>query len=143
MATTYAQVYYHLVWGTKHREPYISEEMEEHLFPFIHHKCAELNVHVHALGGIENHCHLACSLPVTLSIAEFMNRIKGSSSHFINGFPDRQFHLYWQHGYGVLTFAKRDLTRVVTYIQNQKQHHHVGTLWIPLERVPDESTSVR
>lgn len=136
MANTYVQVYYHLIWGTKYGEPYLTEEMEAHLYPFIRHKCAELKVFVHALDGFENHSHLACSLPVTLSIAEFMNRIKGSSSHFINGFPDRRWQLYWQPGYGALTFAKRDLPRVVAYIQNQKKHHRERTLWEALERVP-------
>ena len=36
-------------------------------------------------------------------------------------------------GYGGLTFAKKDLDRVVDYVRNQKRHHSEGTLWDSLE----------
>jgi hypothetical protein len=36
------------------------------------------------LGGIEDHIHLVVSIPPTMAIADFVKRIKGSSSHHFN-----------------------------------------------------------
>ena len=112
--------------------------MEPHLFRQIRHKCQELDIGVHALNGMPDHVHLACTLPVDLSIADALERVKGSSSHFINHRPGSEWRLYWQTGYGALTFSKRDLPRVVAYIDHQKQHHAEGTLSAKMERWNDD-----
>jgi REP-associated tyrosine transposase len=135
VANTYTQLYYHFVWGTKLRDPYITAELEARLYPYIRSRCREMKAFVHALDGVEDHTHLVCSLPVTVSIAEFLDKVKGSSSHFANHLPDAGFRLYWQPGYGALTFAKRDLARIVDYVQNQKHHHAIANLWGSLERI--------
>jgi putative transposase len=135
MANTYTELYYHFIWATKLREPYITAEVEEDLYRYIRSRCQEMKVFVHALNGMEDHTHLACSLPVTLSIAGFLDKIKGSSSHFVNHLPALGAQLYWQPGYGALTFAKRDLPRIIAYILAQKQHHQDGALWPALERI--------
>ena len=137
MANTFTHVYYHFVWATKLREPYLNPELEERVYAYIRNQCTELRIFVHALNGVEDHTHLACSLPVTLSIAEALDRIKGSSSHFANHVPDLDTRLYWQPGYGALTFARRDLPRVVAYVTAQKEHHRDRTLWAPLERIEE------
>jgi REP element-mobilizing transposase RayT len=137
VASTFTQVYYHFIWATKLREPYLTEELEQRVYAYIRSRCREMGIFVHALNGVEDHTHLACSLPVTLSIAEALDKIKGSSSHFANHVPDEGTRLYWQPGYGALTFARRDLARVVAYVNAQKEHHHDGTLWAPLEQVED------
>ena len=63
-----------------------------------------------------------------------MEAIKGASSHHINHSADRELKLYWQAGYGVLTFAERDLPRMVGYIQNQKEHPQQGSVSAKMER---------
>jgi putative transposase len=136
MSSVYSELFYHFVWATKEREDLIAPEMEEHLFAYIRHKSHEINAQVHALNGMPNHVHLACSLPVTLCVADFAERIKGSSSHFINHLPEKGWSLRWQTGYGV-TFAKGDLARVVAYIHNQKHHHACNSLSPKMERMPD------
>ena len=50
--------------------------------------------------------------------------IKASSSKFIG-----EKHLFpnfegWQSGYGAFTHARGDLTSLVNYVKNQKEHHH-------------------
>jgi putative transposase len=129
MPNTYSEVYYHVVWSTKGRTPTLTEDIERDLYPFIRHKCRELDAQVYALNGIEDHTHLAVSTPLNISVSEFIQKIKGSSSFFINHHdppPDPAF--YWQEGFGVLTFAKKDLPRIVAYIEGQKERHRRGKL---------------
>lgn len=137
MAKAYTEVFYHFVWATRERAPLIDTELEPHLFRQIRHKCEELKIQVHALNGMPDHLHLACTLPVTLSIAAAMQQLKGSSSHFANHLEWRDRTLQWQEGYGVLTFTKRDLPRIVAYIDGQKTHHAQGTLSAKMEKLPE------
>ena len=138
MSNTYSELYYHFIWSTKDRLPLITAEVESRLFGFIRHKCEELRVVVHAVNVMPNHVHLACSLPRQLSVSEFMEALKGSSSHFINHLPTTDGRLYWQEGYGVLTFSKRDLPQIVGYIDKQKFHHQAGQLSLTMERTSDK-----
>ncbi len=135
--STYAEIYYHLVWATKGRNPSLTDNLRPRVYAFIRHKCSEVGAFVHALGGVEDHVHLAVSVPPLKSVADFMESVKGASSHFINAELRPVEHFTWQRGYGVLTFARRDLPRVVAYIHNQRLHHSESTTWPSLERVAD------
>lgn len=134
MPGTYTELYYHLVWRTKESEPSITPTLEPHLYAYIRSRCAGLGVFVHALDGIANHVHLACSIPPALSVAELLKQVKGASAHFVNHHAELQGRLYWQDGYGALTFSRRDLPRVVSYVLNQKQHHREGSVLETMER---------
>lgn len=138
MAKAYTELFYHFIWATHERVPLIDAELEPHLDRQIRHKCEELKIRVHALNGIPDHVHLACTLPVTLSIAAAMQQLEGSSSHFVNHLAPSDRRFDWQEGYGALTFAKRDLPRIVAYVDRQKEHHAQGTLSAKMERFTDD-----
>jgi putative transposase len=134
VASNYTQLYYHFVWSTRDRQSLITPQVESHLYPCIRRKCETFRVLVLALNGMPDHVHLACSLPTHLAIADFVEAIKGSSAHYINHGPGSQDHLYWQGGYGALTFSKRDLPVVVRYIDEQKARHEMNRLSAAMER---------
>lgn len=137
MAGTFSELYYHLVWATKDRSPLIRPALEPELHGYIRGKCGEHGAFVHALNGIEDHVHLVVSLPPTACLADFLHQVKGASSHFANRLEDRSGP-FWQPGYGALTFARRDLARIVAYVRNQKQHHREGSTSSVMERTKDE-----
>ena len=109
-------------------------EIEAALYANIKAVCRNLGVTIHALNGLPDHVHLACTLPTTVAVAPLMNKVKGSSAHLINHLPEGRYFLAWQPGYGALTFARRDLKTIAAYIQNQRQHHQGGTLSQNMER---------
>ena len=133
----YMEAFQHFVWATRKREHYITEDMERALHLHIRQKCKDLHVHVHALNGMPDHVHLAVTLPATLAPADFMHHIKGASAHFINHLPEAKDGLYWQEGYGLLTFTSNDLPRIVRYVDRQKEHHAAGKLSAKMERAAD------
>jgi REP element-mobilizing transposase RayT len=132
MGQVYASVYYHLIWATKGRAPLILPEIEILVWDRIRRACGEVKVQAHQVGGVSDHVHIACSVPPSLSISTVVQKLKGTSSRFVKHL-DEELVLYWQEGYGVQTFSKRDLTRVVAYIQNQKLRHAQDQLWPHLE----------
>lgn len=141
----YTELYYHFVWATKNRQPLISFEVAMHLHGFVRSKCTELGGAVFAVNGMPDHLHIACSLPATVAISVFVEKIKGASAHFINRYEplatDLEGAFHWQSGFGALTFARRDLARIVAYVDNQQQRHADGPLSAAMERFSDESRS--
>ncbi|HND91291.1 MAG TPA: IS200/IS605 family transposase [Anaerolineales bacterium] len=133
----YWKLYYHFIWGTKQRLPLIDSALELVLYRAIAAKAQNLDGFVHALGGIEDHVHLAVSIPPKIALAKFIGDVKGNSSHFINHVIQPDFEFYWQDEYGVLSFGERNLASVVRYIHNQKQHHKDGTLISAMEHMDE------
>lgn len=94
---------------------------------------------VHAEGGIEDHVHLAVSVPPSLALSEFIGQIKGNSSHFANhelALPDK---FAWQAEYGVLSFDAKQLAKIVAYVRDQRLHHEQYTMISVLERSMSDS----
>ena len=139
MPTNYTQIYYHFVWTTTHRLPVLDSSVRPRLYQYVREKCRELKTHVHAVGGIEDHVHLVVSLPVDVSVAQFMHSIKGASSRYVNELLDGPGSFRWQRGYAVPTFQRAALSRIVKYVCNQAAHHRQGSLSAEMERVPDRN----
>jgi putative transposase len=133
------RLYYHFVWATKAREPLISETREPTLHHYIIGKADALKCIVHAINGTANHIHLVTSIPPTLSIAEFVKNIKGSSAHYVNhNLSDIPEFFGWQAGYGVFSLGRKQLDQAIEYVQNQKIHHAQGTTIISLEQATND-----
>jgi REP element-mobilizing transposase RayT len=126
------RIYYHLVWATNDRTPLITDRICPELYRYIRAKAESLDCPVHGIGGIEDHIHLIVSIPPKLAIAQFVKRIKGSSSHYLNQtFLNQTFA--WQREYGVFSLGGKQLPDAIAYVENQKQHHANRTLIRALE----------
>ena len=133
----YTEAFHHFVWATRRREPFITSAIERELYRCFRHLCEEAHVQVHALNGMPDHVHLVVTLPATLAPSVLMHDIKGASAHLINHLPQANGCLYWQEGYGWLTFAMANLPRIVHYVDHQKEHHASGKLSPKMERAAD------
>lgn len=129
------RLYYHLVWATKERQRLITPAREPGLYGYIIGKAGSLGCIIYAIGGIEDHIHLITSIPPSLSIADFVKHIKGSSAHQFNqDSPPTSAKFSWQRGYGVFSLGGKQLDEAIAYVSNQKQHHSQGTAIPSLER---------
>ncbi len=140
MRAPYTQLYLHAVWATWDRLPLITPDIELRLYGAINEKCRELKAYPLALGGIDDHLHLLVRLPTTLSVAELLKGVKGSSSHLITQEISPNKFFKWQGSYGAFTLAKQDVDRVIDYIRNQKTHHAAKTIWEDWERCETQDT---
>lgn len=120
----YDELNFHITWHTKKNQSILTPEIENRLHQYLHHRVLETaEVTFHEIGGTENHIHLAVSIPPSLLISDWIGKLKGASSHYVNHEIVNRKLLEWQEGYGVVSFGSKDLIWVKTYIQNQKQHH--------------------
>jgi len=93
------RLYYHLVWATKERQPFITVDIEPELYGYIIGKAHALSCITYTIGGIEDHLHLISSIPPKLSIADFVQNIKGSSAYHLNhGVFSTRPKFGWQRG---------------------------------------------
>ena len=135
----YWRLFYHMIWGTKNREPLISFEFEDALHNVMAAKIKELGAFVYAVGGIDDHVHVVASVPPRLALSDFIGQVKGNSAHFVNHeLSSLKYHFKWQAEYGVVSFGGKQLDLVVKYVKNQRQHHLAGTIIPFLERVEIE-----
>jgi len=127
MPSTWTHNYYHIVFGTKHREPIIDDSLEPRLHAFLGGIAKDLGCTPYAINGYVDHVHLAVRYPSDLSHADLARHLKSRSSLWIHEtFPSRH-SFAWQEGYGGFTVSKSVLPRVVRYIETQKEHHREVT----------------
>jgi putative transposase len=140
---SYWRLHYHLVWATYQRAPLLDESVERQIYGSILGKAKELGIIVHAIGNIEDHLHVAASIPPRLAVADCVKHFKGASSHYVKHQPGASGGFGWQDGYGAHTFGERAMEDVVAYVRNQKEHHRQKTTRAPFERMTEEDDGVR
>ena len=116
-------LYYHIVFVTRKREPFITQEIAGFLSEFFQDKCKELDVHLLEQGILCDHVHLIVSLQPAHYIPEVLNYLKGTASHEANHHHDFANVLYWMRGCHIDSVSPSALDRARQYVQNQYQHH--------------------
>jgi putative transposase len=80
---------------------------------------------------------MVISIPPKLAVADCVKHIKGASAFAINHMPDSDGQFKWQEGYGALSIGERSLETVITYVAQQKEHHHKQVTIAVFERLDD------
>lgn len=138
--SVYSEINFHITWHTKSNLPLIKPAIETKLYQFLKHKIIETpEVYFHAIGGIEDHIHIAVSTPPSLKMSEWIGQLKGASSYDINHASNHKL-LQWQRGYGIVSFGTKDLQWVINYILNQKNITKKRTTYERLERITDDES---
>jgi putative transposase len=123
MAQSLSNVLLHIVFSTKNRRSWINTDIETELFKYLATACRTLDCPSHAIGGADDHIHIACSLSRTISISKVVQEIKQDSSKWIKTKLERLADFAWQNGYGVFSIGQSQLGDLRGYIANQRGHH--------------------
>jgi REP element-mobilizing transposase RayT len=117
MAHTYASNFVHCVFSTKDRRSLIPASRTAELYAYLGGIARGEGFSLIAAGGTANHIHLLFILPAPYSLAQAVQKLKGSSSRWMGrGFS-------WQEGYGAFSVSASQVPVVKRYIQNQEEHH--------------------
>jgi putative transposase len=132
---SHVEIYLHFVWGTWDRHPFIQPEWERDLWRVIRSESDDLKCRTLALGDTADHVHLLIQFHSTLTVADFIQTVKGASSHFINDQIRPNFQFRWQGAYGAFSVSHDEVPGIIAYIKNQKQHHTENCLDERYERM--------
>jgi putative transposase len=133
MSEVYYRCWYHIVWGTHCRKPFLTKEIRQIVFNYIRKKSIERGYLLDEINGIEDHVHCLYSLNPKFAVSKLVKDIKGSSSHWINTQGLCNDYFNWQDGYAVFSLSENDLKRIRLYIRNQERHHKEKSLRFELE----------
>jgi len=138
----YWQLFYHIVWSTKKREPLLTPNLEPLVHGFLRSKATGLGATVFALNGTTDHIHLVATIPPSLAVSQFIGQVKGVTSAKVNTLASVSSPFAWQEEYGIFSFDKKRLANHVEYVERQKEHHAQGTI-IRLFECVDNKTSTQ
>jgi REP element-mobilizing transposase RayT len=127
MGNTYASLHYHVVFSTKNRVRHISQDVEDRVWAYIGGVARAHRMTALQVGGIEDHIHVLVTAPSTLAPSQIAQYLKGDSSKWIHAEFPNLTEFAWQDGYGAFTVSKSNIPLVITYIQNQREHHRKQT----------------
>ncbi len=135
MPGTYSQLLLHVVFSTKHREPWITADIAERLYPYIGGIVRAEKGVLYDIGGIEDHVHMYLRWRTDGSVSDLMRAVKARSSKWVHDtFPAlREFA--WQEGYSVFSVSKSQEEAVKKYIAGQHEHHKKHDFKAELSRI--------
>ena len=113
----------HLIWATKNRYPFLTEQLLEIVISHINKNAINKGIHIDFINGYKEHIHALLSLKSDQSIAQVAHAIKGESSHWINQNKLTNTKFGWQEEYIALSVSKSMIDKVRDYIKNQEEHH--------------------
>lgn len=133
--SSYRQIYYQIVFGTKYRRPTINEAHCEKMYKYIWGVVKNNKCKLYRINGVEDHIHIFCDLHPSIALADFVKDIKVASSIWMKQsgfFPDFEA---WQEGYGAFTYSIREKDKIINYVKKQKEHHKKETFYDEYKRL--------
>lgn len=116
---------YQLVLVTKYRKKVFNKDIEEYLSSFVNSMMGKNDCNLMEINYDEDHVHILFEAPVTLSLPNFINGLKSTSSRMIRRrFSEylKQFFekpVFWSRSYFICTVSEHTPQVVQEYIRNQ------------------------
>lgn len=123
MPGTYTQILLHIVYSTKHREPWITPDIAERLYPYIGGIIRAERGVLYDIGGVADHVHLYLRWRPDETVSNLLKTVKSRSSLWVHQTFPKLAAFAWQEGYSVFSVSKSQEEAVKKYIAVQAEHH--------------------
>ena len=122
--STYTQILYQIVFGSKDYTNFLNRENQGLLFGYIVGMLNKRDCHSYQVGGYGNHIHIVTHIASTIALADLVKEIK-RASHEMMVRDKKSFPHFpgWQVGYGAFTYHISMRPVLIKYVLNQEQHH--------------------
>jgi putative transposase len=127
MSQSLSQIILHVVFSTKERHPWLDPQIRPRMHAYLATVCRDGDCQAYRVGGAADHVHIAARLARTISQAEFLEKIKKTSSAWIKRQGSQYGGFFWQGGYGDFSIGRSQLEELVRYIDHQEEHHRTHT----------------
>ena len=123
MPQSLCKIHLHIIFHTKTTSPLVKEEHLARLHQYITQLIKTTGCYAICVGGTENHVHALVMLNSTENVAHLIEETKRNSSRWIKTISPAYEGFAWQGGYAALSVSQSQVDTVVTYIENQAEHH--------------------
>jgi putative transposase len=126
MPNTFTSLRYHIVFGTKNREPFLKPPLRARMHAYLGGCVRTIGGVALEVGGVSDHVHLFAALKPTYCVSDVLQSIKKASSDWARlEIGVSKFH--WQDGYSAFTVGRKGAEDLRRYIVNQEEHHRTKT----------------
>jgi REP element-mobilizing transposase RayT len=124
MPQSLVQIYFHLVFSTKNRQPFLADRaFRSRTHAYLVGICKNLDSPSLLTGGVEDHVHIFCRLSKTGDVASLVRELKRDSSKWIKEENQQLEAFHWQQGYGAFSVSPVHVDPLKQYIASQEEHH--------------------
>ncbi len=88
--STYRQIFYQIVFGTKYRKPTIAREHDEELYKYIAGIIKNKNCKLYRVNGIEDPIYIMSDLHPSVCLSDYVKDIKVASSLWMKNAENSQ-----------------------------------------------------
>jgi putative transposase len=127
MPHSYTQLLYHLVFSTKHREPFLGPTVLPRVCEYLGGAVRGEGGTALIVNGMPDHIHILARLRQDVALSDVLRAIKANSSGWIHDTFAELSGFAWQTGYGAFTVSASQSDRVCHYIERQQEHHRRRT----------------
>src|SRR5215210_4693277 len=106
--STYRQLFYQLVFGTKNYKCTIAGEVQEDLYKYICGLIKNRSCKPYSINGMEDHLHIFSDLHPSICLSNYVKDIKVASSIWLKENNRCPGFEAWQDGYGAFTYSIRE-----------------------------------
>ena len=136
MSQLLAQIYVHLVFSTKERQPFLLDDaFRKRTHTYLAGICKQQESPSVAIGGVADHVHILSRLGRTMDVATLVREIKRDSSKWIKENNSKLQEFHWQAGYGAFSISPSHVDALVRYIENQEEHHRTVSFQDEFRRI--------
>jgi putative transposase len=123
MSQSLVKILIHLVYSTKHRQPWNIKTHREGLFAYQAGIYKEWDSPALAIGGTDDHVHALFVLSKNHPLKKIVEEVKKGSSKWAKIEGPKNADFYWQAGFAAFSVSQSNLDEVRKYIENQEEHH--------------------
>jgi REP element-mobilizing transposase RayT len=124
MPQSLVQIYVHIVYSTKHRQPFLRDKtLRDDLHAYLAGICSNQKCPALIIGGVDEHVHLLCRLSKTLDVSTLIRELKRDSSKWIKDKTPQLVDFAWQNGYAAFSISPSHVDPLKAYIESQEEHH--------------------
>ncbi|MFQ5733688.1 MAG: IS200/IS605 family transposase [Planctomycetaceae bacterium] len=124
MPQSLVQIYLHVVYSTKERQPFLfDKQLRGKTHAYLAGTCNNLTCPAVIVGGIGDHVHILCRFGKTIEVADLIRELKRDSSKWIKEQNQQLMDFHWQNGYGAFSVSPSHVEALKEYIANQESHH--------------------
>jgi REP element-mobilizing transposase RayT len=127
MPQSFTQLYAHLIFSTKDRQPFLDEAVRPRVHAYLATVVRDLDSPWVVVGGVADHMHILFDMGKLRAPVEFFETVKRESSKFVKTLGTAYRDFYWQRDYGMFSVGPTSRDEVEVYVRNQVEHHRVRT----------------
>jgi putative transposase len=125
MPQSLSAVYIHLVFSTKNRRVWLTNDtLRAALHAYLGGISKQLDCPPLLIGGFTDHVHILARLGRTATQAEWVKELKRVSNLWLKDQGPELADFQWQGGYAAFSVSQSNVDQVTEYIANQDKHHH-------------------